>query len=366
MSILYDEDQRAIAEAAQRVMAAHAAKDRLLALLEQTGAHDTACWQAACEQGWPAITVPASHGGLGLGLIELGLVAQAAGAVTAGAPFLTVGHGAAQALVAGDDRELADHWLPRLASGEAIATIALIAADGPLASMPGVRFADGALTGTAPAVTGALAAEAVVVWAHDGAGPVLAFAELAGVARHAMATFDATRLHADLAFAGTPARVLARGPAAQALARDLLARMAVITAHEQVGGAEALLQIGRDYALTRKAFGQPIGAFQSVKHRLAELYGLVEIARANAIHAAAREAQGDFVLAAADARIAATDAYDTAARDCVQIHGGIGVTWDSGLHLHMRRARTLAIEQGNLLFWEDLLVDHLVNAGEAA
>jgi acyl-CoA dehydrogenase len=366
MSILYDEGQRAIADAAQRVLAAHAAKDRLLALLEQTGAHDTAFWTMACEQGWPAIAVPEAHDGLGLGLIELGLVAQAAGAVTPGAPFLTLGHGAAQALVAGDDRDLANAWLPRLASGAAIATIALITVAGPLATPSGVHYVDGVLTGTAPAVTGALAADAVVVWAHDGAGPVLAFAEMAKVTRRAVATFDASRLHADLEFAGTPARVLARGSAAQALALDLLARMAVITAHEQVGGAEALLHIGRDYALTRKAFGQPIGAFQSVKHRLAELYGLVEIARANAIHAAAREGQHDFVLAAADARIAATDAYDTAARDCVQIHGGIGVTWDSGLHLHMRRARSLAIEQGNLLFWEDLLVDHLLAKGAAA
>jgi alkylation response protein AidB-like acyl-CoA dehydrogenase len=140
--------------------------------------------------------------------------------------------------------------------------------------------------------------------------------------------------------------------------------MAVVTAHEQVGGAEALLFIARDYANERKAFGQPIGAFQSVKHRIAELYGLVEIARANSIHAAAQEGEPGFLKAAAAARLSATEAYDTAARDTVQIHGGAGVTWDSGLHLHMRRARSLAIEQGNMLFWEDLLVDQLV--GEAA
>jgi acyl-CoA dehydrogenase len=135
--------------------------------------------------------------------------------------------------------------------------------------------------------------------------------------------------------------------------------MAVVTAHEQVGGAEALLTIARDYALTRKAFGQPIGAFQSIKHRIAEMYGLVEIARANCIHAASREGEADFLKAAAAARLSATEAYDTAARDGIQIHGGIGVTWETGLHLHMRRARSLAIEQGNMLFWEDLLAEQL-------
>jgi acyl-CoA dehydrogenase len=125
-----------------------------------------------------------------------------------------------------------------------------------------------------------------------------------------------------------------------------------------------MMEIARDYAVTRKAFGQPIGAFQSIKHRIAELYGLVELARANAIHAAAREGQSDFITAAAAARLSATEAYDTAARDCVQIHGGIGVTWELGLHLHTRRARSLAIEQGNMLFWEDILVDQLT--GETA
>jgi acyl-CoA dehydrogenase len=149
------------------------------------------------------------------------------------------------------------------------------------------------------------------------------------------------------------------GERAAALAREVLARMAVVTAHEQVGGAGALLAIAREYAVTRKAFGQPIGAFQSIKHRIAELYGLIEIARANCIHAASREGEADFVKAAAAARLTATEAYDTAARDTIQIHGGIGVTWETGLHLHMRRARSLAIEQGSAYFWEDLLADEL-------
>jgi len=158
--------------------------------------------------------------------------------------------------------------------------------------------------------------------------------------------------------------VIASGAAARKLALDVLARMAVVTAHEQVGGAEVLMQVARDYAVTRKAFGQPIGMFQSIKHRIAEMYGLVEIARANCIHAAAQEGTDEFLLAAADARISATEAYDTNARDCIQIHGGIGVTWELGLHLHMRRARSLAVEGGNLLFWEDVLVNELT--GEKA
>ena len=358
MSILYDEGQQAIATESRRVLDARTDKGRLLKLLEQVGGIDQPFWDTAVEQGWTALAVPEVHGGLGLGLTELGLVAQAAGAATAGAPFLTVGYGAAQAMLgAGQTDRLA-----ALAAGELLATVALAEGSDALPAHSAVTFAEGKLTGTKPAVIGGLSADLVVVLASCDGQPVLVLVELAGVSRTAVPSFDNTRLYADLVFADTPATLLAQGAAALALARDVLAQMAVVTAHEQVGGAEALLHIARDYALTRKAFGQHIGAFQSIKHRIAELYGLIEIARANCIHAGASEGQPGFLIAAADARLSATEAYDTAARDCVQIHGGIGVTWEQGLHLHMRRARSLAIEQGNLLFWEDLLVDQLAGA----
>ncbi|MCZ8173117.1 MAG: acyl-CoA dehydrogenase family protein [Brevundimonas sp.] len=364
MSILYDEGQQAIATESRRVLDARASKDRLLKLLEQVGEHDAPFWDTAVEQGWTALAVPEEHGGLGLGLIELGLVAQASGAATAGAPFLTPGYGVTHALVASGKTDLAAKYLPQIAAGEARGAVAFAEGTDVLPAAPSTKFADGKLTGAKPAVPGGIKAELALVWASGANGPVLALAELAGAKRKTVSSFDNSRLYADVTFAGTPAAVLAEGPAALALARDVLARMAVVTAHEQVGGAEALLHIARDYAVMRKAFGQLIGAFQSVKHRIAEMYGLVEIARANCIHAAAVAGTDDFLVAAADARLTATEAYDTCARDCVQIHGGIGVTWEQGLHLHMRRARSLAIEQGNLLFWEDLLVEKLT--GEAA
>jgi acyl-CoA dehydrogenase len=358
MSILYDDEQQAIADAARRVLAARADKARLLGLLERTGEYDTAFWDTAVEQGWTALAVPEAHGGLGLGLVELGLVAQASGAATAGAPFLTSNYGATCALLAAGDAALQARWLPALASGEATAAIAF-AEGATLPAAPRIELADGRLHGVKTGVTAGLAADVALVWAQHEGTPALALAELAGVSRKPIDSFDNSRLFADLAFADTPATLLLAGEAARALALDLLARMAVVSAHEQLGGAEALLFVARDYANARKAFGQPIGAFQSVKHRIAELYGLVEIARANCIHAAAREGQADFLKAAATARLAATEAYDTAARDTVQIHGGIGVTWEGGLHLHTRRARSLAIEQGNTFFWEDLLAEQL-------
>jgi len=364
MSLLYDEGQTAIGEESRRVLDAKAKPERLLQLLEEVGTFDEVYWNLCKEQGWTAITLPESAGGLGLGLVELGLVALAGGAHAVGAPFLNTSFGAAQALLAGSDAEAGAQWAPKLASGEAIGAIAFAEGQAPLPARSAVVFEGGKLTGRKPAVTGGLHADIAIVLASEGGAPVLVAAPLAGVERVALATFDNTRCAANLVFAGAPATALAKGDAALAAARNVLALQAVVTAHEQVGGAEAMMVRARDYANTRKAFGQPIGAFQSVKHRIAELYGLVELARANAVHAASLAGTEGFVTAAAAARLSATEAYDTAARDCVQVHGGIGVTWEGGIHLHMRRARTLAVEQGNALFWEDVLVDNLL--GEAA
>jgi acyl-CoA dehydrogenase len=359
MSILYDEGQQAIASESRRVAEARADKARALALLEVSGAYDQGFWPTAIDQGWTGLAIPEEFGGLGLSLVELGIVAQACGGALAGAPFLTSNDGAAAALLGGDNDALKAEWLPRLASGETIAAVAFAEGQSPLPSRPLVRLTDAGLAGVKPGVTGAAHARIAIVWALAEGEGALVLCDLADVSQTVIDGFDNSRGAADLTFAATPAQVIATGDKASALARDVLARMAVATAHEQVGGAEALMHVARDYALTRKAFGQPIGAFQSIKHRIAEIYGLVEIARANCIHAASREGQPDFLKAAAAARLSATDAYDTAARDCIQIHGGIGVTWETGLHLHMRRARSLAIEQGNMLFWEDLLAEQL-------
>lgn len=362
MSILYDEGQLAIASESRRLLEARVASADLLPLLEATGQYHTAYWDSAKEQGWAALALPEVYGGLDLGLIELGLIAHQTGRTLAGAPFLTSGFGAAQAILAHGDAAVKDRWLPRLASGEAIGAVAFAEGDALLGT--GMQYAGGRISGTKVAVSGGGHADVAAVLASDGGEPVLLVAALDQVGKRLTSTFDNSRCTADLIFTDTPAAVLLRGTAATDAALHILAQQAVVTAHEQTGGAEALMEIARDYANMRRAFGQVIGAFQSVKHRIAELYALVELARANAIHAAARVGQPDFLIAAAAARLSATEAYDTAARDCVQIHGGIGVTWEAGLHLHMRRARTLAVEQGSSLFWEDVLAGQLL--GEVA
>lgn len=359
MTILYDEAQEAIAIESRRVLDAQYDLQRLLDLVEAPGNHDDRLWQTAVAQGWSALSVPEQYDGLGLGLIELGLIAQSLGAVTAGAPFLTGNDAFVQLLLAGNDEAARKTWLPKIAAGEAIGVAALAEGSSPLPLAPAVAFANGKLTGNKAPLAGALKANVAVVWASANGAPALVLVELTDGMRRAVDSFDNSRLYAALDFDGAPAIVLLEGDAALAAARGALARMAVVTAHEQTGGAEQAMKVARDYAMERKAFGQPIAAFQSIKHRIAEIYGLVELARANCIDAAASEGKAGFVLKACAARLAASDAYDTAARDAVQIHGGIGVTWQLGLHLHMRRARSLSAELGSPLFWEDLLVSEL-------
>jgi acyl-CoA dehydrogenase len=357
MSMIYDEGQLAIASESRRVLEARGDMPALLALLQTHDAIHTPFWDTAREQGWTALAIPEAFGGLGLSLIELGLIAHQAGRSLSGAPFLTSSFGAARAILDYGTDAVKQEWLPKLASGEAIGTVAF--AEGQSVLGTRVTYSNGVLNGTKSGTLAGTRADAAIVLASDADTPVLTLAAMTSVERKGFNSFDNSRCAADLHFANTPATELVRGQAAIDAALYILALQSVVTAHEQTGGAEALLERARDYANTRRAFGQVIGAFQSVKHRIAEMYGLVELSRAGALHAATRDGEGDFIKAAAAARIQATETYDTCARDCTQVHGGIGVTWEAGIHLHVRRARSLAIEQGNLLFWEDVLVDCL-------
>lgn len=364
MSILYDEGQQQIANEVQRVLEAGYSSERLKTLLGTRGAFDETFWRTCREQGWAGIAFPEEHGGLGMGLVELGLVAEACGAVACGAPFLGTSFGAGHAILSYGNEALKAEWLPKLAGGDVIGAVAFAEGADMLPAAPALRCVNGRLHGTKPAVPGGASADVAIVLASGERGPVLALVALAqGVARDVLETFDNSRGAADLTFDGAEATILAEATDAFAAARDVLRRQAVVAAHEQVGGARKMMEAARDYALTRRAFGQPIGAFQSVKHRVAEDYVLVELARANAIHAAAvSDDAAQFPRAAAAARLMATEAYDTVARDATQVHGGIGVTWEADMHLHQRRARSLAIEQGNMMFWEDELVDELGRA----
>ena len=366
MSVLLDEAQLQIADEAQRLVSAHYSGERLKGYLLERGAFDRELWERFGAQGWTAICYPEAFGGLDLGLLELGLVAEACGGAVTGVAALTSSFAMGQSLLYFASEEQKADWLPQLAAGSVIGVVAFAEGQDMLPRAPRLRLEAGRLSGSKPAVVAGGIADGAVVLALGADGPVLALVDLSqrGVSRTLLDTFDNSRCTADLVFDDVEAHELPGSIDALAAARAILRLQAVIIGFEQVGGAQKMLTTARDYALTRRAFGQPIGAFQSVKHRIAEDYVLVELARANAIHAASRSGESDFGLYAAAARISATEAYDGVSRDAVQVHGGIGVTWEADLHLHQRRARTLAVEAGPLIFWEDEVITELQGAAQ--
>jgi alkylation response protein AidB-like acyl-CoA dehydrogenase len=148
----------------------------------------------------------------------------------------------------------------------------------------------------------------------------------------------------------------------------VLDRAAVLMAFEQVGGADRALEMGRDYALDRIAFGRPIGSFQAVKHLLADMYVSATLARSNAYYGAwaLSTDAAELPEAAATARISATQAFQHCAKNNIQVHGGMGFTWEFDCHLYYRRANALALSLGSLSYWEDLLIDRMRSRNAAA
>jgi alkylation response protein AidB-like acyl-CoA dehydrogenase len=328
-------------------------------LLERQGAYDTGFWALARDMGWPAAGVAEADGGLGLGLVETLIVAEECGRALASAPFLATGAGAAYAFAQVANR---GDVLGGLASGDVRAALAFAEGAEVLPGRPQTRLAAGRLTGDKTAVLGAAGAtHALVLAADDADAPVLAWVDLAasGVSRSVVDTIDNSRCLAHLRFDGAPATPLASE--ALSLASGALGRLALFLASEGVGGADACLALSVAYANERQAFGQPIGKFQAVKHSLAEIYVLNEMARASVLDAAIRVDRGDSDAEAflAAARLNAVQAYETAAAAATQIHGGVGVTWEADLHLHYRRSRALATEAGAAPYWEDRIVAHL-------
>ncbi len=183
-----------------------------------------------------------------------------------------------------------------------------------------------------------------------------------GVARAPVATVDPTRSHARLTFDNAPAEPLGAPGQGWPLVERLLDGAAVLVAFEQVGGAQAALDMAREYALGRFAFGRQIASFQAVKHKLADMYVAVELARSNAYYGAwalSKDAP-ELPVAAAAARVAATEAYFLAAKENIQTHGGMGFTWEFDCHLHYRRAKLTGLMLGSARRWKNLLISRLL------
>jgi len=371
MNFDFSPDQKALRDQARKFLGEHASSTRVRRILDTDAPYDTLLWQGMAEMGWTGTAIPESYGGAGFGHLELCVLAEEMGRCVAPAPFASTVYLATEALLLAGSEAQKRRWFPRVAAGEAIGCFAL--AEGPEApaiESLGTMAQGGALTGTkAPVLDGDVANFAVVA-ARDGDGVSLYLADLSatGVTRAALKTVDPTRSVARITFTSTPAEPLGEPGAGAALIERLFDRAAVLVAFEQVGGGQAALEMARDYAMGRFAFGRPIASFQAIKHKLADMYVAVELARSNAYYGAwalSTDAP-ELPVAAAAARVSASEAYFHAAKENIQTHGGMGFTWEFDCHLHYRRAKLLGLLLGGVPRWKDLLIARLEARADAA
>lgn len=327
-------------------------------------------WKEFANLEFTGISIPEEYGGIGFGYLELCCVAEEVGRALAPVPFSSSVYLATEAILLAGSEEQKKRYLPKLASGEIIGTLAL--SEGPrvpTAKGQTTTFADGTLSGEKLPVPDGDVADFAVVVAGSAAGVSFVLVDLdgEGVEREVVETIDPTRSHAKVTFSAAPGELLGGEGDGWSLKDRLFDRAAVLFAMEQLGGCDACLAMAIDYSKGRYAFGRPIGSFQAIKHKLADMYIKNELARANCYYGAwALDTDADELpIAAAGARISATQAYHFASKENIQTHGGIGFTWEHDCHLFYRRAKLLSLALGSLRSWKDKLITNLENQAAA-
>ena len=358
MNFALDDTQRSLRDTARAFLDAHAGSAAVRAAMTTERGYDPVLWERiAGELGWPAVIVPEEHGGLGLGQVELMVLMEAMGGALLCAPFFSTVCLAANALVVGGSEAQQAAWLPGIASGATTATVAYAERDGSsdLDAITTVARIDGGdlvLSGTKSFVIDGHTADLLLVAARtvgstgsDGLALYVVPAATPGVARRVLATMDQTRRLAEIELRDVRVprdAILGEGSQGAAVLATTLQLATVALAAEQVGGAERCLDLAVAYAGERVQFGRPIGSFQAIKHKCADMLMRVEAARSATYYAActADERNEELPVAASLAKAYCSDTYFQCAADALQIHGGVGFTWEYDVHLYFKRAKS--------------------------
>ena len=361
MNFEFSDEQNLLREQALGFLEEHCPYSAVRAILDGNDAYDEQIWKRIAELGWTAVAIPEAHSGLGLSYLELCVIAEELGRAVAPVPFSSSVYLATEAILMAGSEAQKEKWLPKLATGDAIGAFAL--GEGPGQPRPDklgtVATANGISGVKIPVADGDIADFAVVVARSDtGDGASLFLAELDGVARESVGTLDPTRSHARITFDDSAAEPLGTDGEGWSTTQRLLDRAAVLFAWEQVGGANAALEMAKAYALERYAFGRPIASYQAIKHKLARAYVKNTLARANCYYGAwaLSTDAGELSTAAATARVSATQAYYYASKENIQTHGGMGFTWEFDCQFHYRRAKLLSVNIGSEATWQDKLI----------
>ena len=369
MKLVFSPEQDELRASVRRFLTAKSPSSAVRALMGDPAGYDEAVWkQMAGQLGLPGLAIPERFGGSGFSFVELAIVLEEMGRALLVAPYFSSAVLGAYALLdAGDDAAAAE-FLPGIADGSRLATLAVTEDSGrwdlESLSLPAAREGDvWSLTGAKSYVADGHLADLLLVAARTPAGLSLFAIDgtARGMVRTELPTLDQTRKLARITFDATPARLVGvDGGAAASLARTL-DKAALALAAEQVGGAQRVLDMAVEYAKVRHQFDVPIGSFQAIKHKASEMLMRVESARSAAYFGAYAVADdSDEVPAVASlAKAYCSEAFFFAAAENIQIHGGVGFTWEHDAHLYFKRAASSQLFLGDAAFHRERLLERI-------
>jgi len=362
-----DDDQLTLQRVLREFFDDRAPESAVRAQLDDPAGFDRQLWKRmSAELGLPALAVPEEYGGAGYTFVELGLVLEEMGRALVVSPFFASCVMATRLLLALDDEDARTRLLPGIATGDVIATVALAGDagswDADEASATATQAGDGwSIDGHKSFVVDGAAADVLLVVARtvEGPGVFEVTGTAAGVERTPLTVMDQTRKLARVVFAGAPARRL--GGAATSAVEEMLDYARIALAADALGGTGRVLDMSVSYAKTREQFGRPIGSFQAIKHKCASMLVELESSRAAVYYAlwAAATGQPDRPVVAPLVKAHCVDAYLAATGENIQIHGGIGFTWEHPAHLYLKRAKSSQALLGGSDFHRRLLADRI-------
>jgi len=369
MNFGFSEEQDELRKMVRRFLEEKSPETEVRRLMATDEGYDPAVWsQMANELALQALGIPEAYGGQGFGPVELYVVFEEMGAALLCSPYFSTVALAANALLHVGSEANKQQFLPGIASGETIATLCVtddagewnVANTQMSANGSGANFT---LSGVASYVTDGAIANLILVPAKTAKGLSLfaVDASASGLTRTALLTMDQTRKQARLEFSNVAATLVGTEGGAQAGLETALQIAAAMLAAEQVGGAQRVLDNAVSYAKDRVQFGRPIGSFQAIKHKCADMLLDVESAKSAAYYAAycAQELNDELPIAASLAKSFCSEAYFHCAAENIQIHGGIGFTWEHHAHLYFKRAKSSELFLGEPAYHRELLADRL-------
>jgi len=369
MNFAFSEEQEELRKTVRSFLDQKSPETEVRRLMETDEGYDPAVWKQMGEQlDLQGLIVPEEFGGSGYSYVELGVVLEEMGRALLCAPYFSTVVLAGNALLhSGDDAAKKD-YLPGIASGETIATLAFTEPSGKWdeagITMEAMKKGDGwVLNGTKSFVLDGATASLILVAARTGKGVSLFGVEgdASGLTRTALSTMDQTRKQAKLEFNGTPARLIGTEGDGWKTLSTVLDLAAVALAAEQVGGAQKVLDMSVEYAKVRIQFGRPIGSFQAIKHKCADMLLEVESAKSAAYYGmwCASEMNDELPSVASLAKAYCSEAYFHSAAENIQIHGGIGFTWEHPAHLYFKRAKSSELLFGDPTYHRELLAQRI-------